>query len=225
MIMKKWIAAFAAVCMTVVALTSCDIGLRHKNYEDNVTSSEYFEFTLIGEEYEISMKADAVLPEAVYLPTTYEGKPVTAIGEEGFAFAAGLKTVTVPESYKKIGMAAFQGAPDLKKADVLGDGLTEVGAFAFQDCVKLSEYVFNKSLKTIGQFAFANTAIYKFAPAGVVSIGKYAFYNCSALKTVVIPASLTELGEKAFGNCVFTSVSVDSANEFFKVENNEIVAK
>ena len=223
---RKWIATIVAVaCMSVAALTSCDVGLRHKDYEDTVTSSEYFEFTLVGEEYEISAKADMVLPETVNLPTVYEGKPVTAIGDEGFSAVTILKNLTVPDSYKKIGTAAFKGATDLKKVEVLGSSLQEVGAFAFQNCEKLSDYTFNDGLTAIGQFAFAKTAVYKFTPANVETIGKYAFYGCSSLKTVKIPASLTVLGESAFTGCTFTSVSVDAGNTHFTVVDNQIVAK
>ena len=223
---RKWIATIVAVaCMSVAALTSCDVGLRHKDYEDNVTSSEYFEFTLVGEEYEISAKADMVLPETVYLPTAYEGKAVTAIGDEGCSAVTTLKNITVPDSYKKIGTAAFKGATDLKKVEILGSSLQEVGAFAFQNCEKLSDYTFNDGLTAIGQFAFAKTAVYKFTPANVETIGKYAFYGCSSLKTVKIPASLTVLGENAFTGCTFTSVSVDAENAHFTVVDNQIVAK
>ena len=67
------------------------------------------------------------------------------------------------------------------KALNLGEGLTSIGEYAFDDCTELTEVTI---------------------PEGVLAVNDGAFENCTGLKTVRLPDSLVELGSQAFSDCV-----------------------
>lgn len=62
----------------------------------------------------------------------------------------------------------------------IGQGVTYIGAYAFDGCKKLTEAV---------------------VPDGVINIGPAAFYGCSMLASVTIPDTVTRIGINAFYNC------------------------
>ena len=43
----------------------------------------------------------------VVIPSRYDGKPVTAIAENAFAWQSGIKTVVIPDTVTILGEAAF----------------------------------------------------------------------------------------------------------------------
>ena len=76
------------------------------------------EFTLINNdtEYSVSAKDPRTIAGELNIPSTYNGKPVTAIGESGFSSnrigwtepdLPDITSVTIPSSIKTIGSYAF----------------------------------------------------------------------------------------------------------------------
>ena len=85
---------------------------------------------------------------------------------------------------------------------VIGDGVTEIGQYAFFNCSNLASLTIGSSLQSIGVQAFSRCS--KLAsvnlPASVKTIGDNAFYDCSNLSSVVIHAtSVPTCGNDAFG--------------------------
>ena len=85
---------------------------------------------------------------------------------------------------------------------VIGDGVTEIGQYAFFNCSNLASLTIGSSLQSIGVRAFSGCS--KLAsvnlPASVKTIGNNAFYDCSNLSSVVIHAtSVPTCGNDAFG--------------------------
>ena len=66
-------------------------------------------------------------------------------------------------------------------AVVIPDGVTRIGAFAFEDC---------KSLTNIT------------IPDGVTSIGECAFFRCTSLTSITIPDGVTSINYAAFYVCI-----------------------
>ena len=64
--------------------------------------------------------------------------------------------------------------------DVIEDGVTSIGNYAFEKCSNL------ESIEIIGK---------------VTGIGNSAFYGCTSLKNVEIPDSVTKIDSKAFFKC------------------------
>ena len=74
------------------------------------TDSSYFNFTLLlNDTYSISAKDVTNLPNEVSLPSSYNGKPITEIAEQGFA-GCDLNTLVIPEGIKVIAGRAFYGS-------------------------------------------------------------------------------------------------------------------
>jgi len=128
---------------------------------------------------------------ALVIPSTYEGKPVTRIGDWAFYGCVKMTSVTIPDSITGIGYAAFSKCLSLKSIDV-GEGNTE---YSSEDGV-----LFDKNKTQLIHFPAGNGGHYTI-PDGVTSIGDHAFIKCTKLTRVTIPDSITGIGALAFRDC------------------------
>ena len=64
---------------------------------------------------------------------------------------------------------------------VIGDGVTNIGSYAFSHCYGLTSIII---------------------PNNVTSIGDYVFYGCSGLTSITIPNSVTSIGYQVFYGCI-----------------------
>ena len=85
---------------------------------------------------------------------------------------------------------------------VLGDGLTTVTEFLFQELKSLEEVVIGDNVTTIGIYAFDGCVSLKniTIPNSVTSINSYAFYG-SGLKNIKITQNVNTIGDYAFSTC------------------------
>ncbi len=140
------------------------------------------------------------------------------------------------------GAAEWGGAQDTPWADYrsgivrieVQDGITSIGAYAFYNCVNLSEVNLPDDLDIIEEGLFMNCSglaeidipagVSEISdgafdncsglmaieiPDSVTRIGDYAFWNCSSLSDVTFTASVRSIGKEAFFNCALTSVVID----------------
>ena len=71
---------------------------------------------------------------------------------------------------------------------VIGDDVTTIGNYAFNECTNLTSVEIGDSVTTIGHFGF---------------------FSCDSLTSVVIPDSVTTIGDQAFTGCnSLTSVEI-----------------
>lgn len=84
------------------------------------------------------------------------------------------------EMYDFPGGAPWIGSKYSITRVVLSDGITYVGAYAFQDYDALTSVEFGNSL---------------------VSIGKDAFSDCGSLSSITLPATFKKFGENSFRSC------------------------
>ena len=81
------------------------------------------------------------------------------------------------------------------------EGVTHIGDYAFYDASSVLSVQLPKTLKTIGQYAFAESWIGELdIPEGVTEIGSYALSGMGFLKNLVLPESLTTLGSYALSD-------------------------
>lgn len=90
----------------------------------------------------------------VVIPSSYNGKPVTAIGPLAFEECDTIRTVIIPDTVKAIADEAFWGCPALDTL-IIGDGVVSIGESAFANCWYLSTIVMpNMSSYRIPESAF-----------------------------------------------------------------------
>ncbi|MFR5186423.1 MAG: leucine-rich repeat protein [Agathobacter rectalis] len=80
----------------------------------------------------------------------------------------------------------------------INTGITDIGADVFYNVNNLQEVNLPDGLKSIGDWAFANSDIRRLRiPDSVESIGEYAF-SCANCKKIVLPSNLKSVGVNAF---------------------------
>jgi hypothetical protein len=168
-----------------------------------VMPDEYFKFTLLDDgTYEIRARQNAILPDNVVIPSSHDGKPVTAIAREGFFQLRDIETVVIPDTVTNIGNRAFEHCTGLTSVTI-GNGVTSIDQEVFCNCSSLTSITIPDSVTYIGIAAFSNcTGLTSITiPDGVTSIGDAAFYGCDSLTTVYYTgtveqwaATLTYLG-------------------------------
>ena len=161
---------------------------------------------------------------SLIIPSSYQGKPVTAIGYQAFYNCSGLTSITIPNSVTTIGCGAFSDCSSLTNITIpnsvtsidssafyncssltsitIPNGVTTIGASAFRDCSGLTSITIPNSVTSIGESAFRGCNITSIAiPEGVTSIGDYTFSGCSSLMSIAIPEGVTTIGYWAFSGC------------------------
>lgn len=139
--------------------------------------------------------------QSVELPVT-----VSSVGTRTFAGCSALNAVGLG-NVSTIGEAAFNGCSALTEI-AIPNGVETLGNYAFYGCSALATVTLgtqersSSSLKTIGDYAFAETAVKSVVlPNGVSTLGNYAFNKCVSLATVSLGNSLTAIGDYAFSDC------------------------
>lgn len=86
---------------------------------------------------------------------------------------------------------------------VIGEGIENVGKFAFKDLTELEKVRLPSTLKVIGVHAFRNCTNMEYIdiPSGVVSILRGAFNGCTSLKSFTMPDSVETIESDVFKNC------------------------
>ena len=164
------------------------------------------------------VKRGTVTSGEVYIPATYNGLPVTAIGHPNdtdntdnpyvVLISPFCKTsITAvhfiePSNITYIGPYAFSECENLTMTE-LPAKVTSIGKSAFYGCKKLALTSLPAGITSISESAFdgctklALTSL----PAGITSIGSNAFFGCTGLTQIDLPAGITSIGSFAFGYC------------------------
>lgn len=138
---------------------------------------------------------------------------VTSIYNTAFADFSNLQSVTIGNSVKRIGWAAFYNStlPSL----TIPASVTEIEGEVFRSCTKLTaitvdeanpQYksldgvLLSKDGKKLVCCPAGKTGSYTI-PDTVTEIGDYAFYYCFTLTGVTIPDGVTSIGTSAFEGC------------------------
>ena len=103
--------------------------------------------------------------------------------------------------------------PDRMVRAVIGDCITSIGLWAFQNCSSLTSVTIPNSVTEIGWQSFQNCSSLSSItiPNSVTAIGNGAFGGCSRLNSIIIPSGVTIIGDSAFGGCSsLTSINIPS---------------
>lgn len=108
---------------------------------DYFGKGEYFLLVASGESM-INAGKGVDFPEVI-IPSKYNGKKITSIGESAFSGCSGLTSITIPDSVTFIGSSAFSGCSRLTSV-VIPDSVTSIGNYAIN-----SERDFRKTQQKI----------------------------------------------------------------------------
>jgi hypothetical protein len=174
--MKKTLALFLAAIMLVATLafmSSCSGGRE-------IFEGAIWELSEDKESYTLINLEKGYTETSYKVPETVDGKPVTAIADDAFAYNfPDLVSITIPESVTSIGKNAFRDCAALTTVNIPSK-VTVINDQTFLGC---------KSLETVK------------LPDGITKIGDNAFGQCEALKSITIPASVTTIGGWALSDC------------------------
>ena len=111
--------------------------------------------------------------------------------------------VTIPEGVTAIGAYAFNESKSLKSI-TLPDSLTVIVGSAFFSCESLQSITIPEGVTSIGTTAFYGCKALQniTLPNSLTAIGDMAFNGCYSLKSIHIPNSVTSIGNRAFGACI-----------------------
>ena len=138
------------------------------------------------------------------IPSTINGKPVTAIGEKAFQ-GVQITSVVIPEGVTIIGPWAFNN--NLLEAVDIPDSVTAIGEYAFSSN-KLKTVRFPDGITRIEKGVFwLNELVSVTIPSGVTHIGDSAFEE-NSLTSVWFPPSVTHIGSSTFDSNKFTSLTI-----------------
>ena len=154
------------------------------------------------------------------IPSTYNGLPVTSIGDNTFEDCAGLTNITIPNSVTSIGEGAFEFCTSLTSI-AIPDSVTSIGDSTFYYCISLTSITIPDSVTSIGEVAFSLcTSLTSITiPDSVTSIGYYSFEQCTSLTSITIPDSVTSIGAGAFVNCVsLTNITFEGDAPTFETD-------
>ncbi len=174
----------------------------------------------------------------ITVPSNIQGKPVLEIGaysfsnkirnvvlsegildvnQNAFRYSEKLLSLRMPLSLIKIGAYAFYNTAidsvviGQTEASLQNSRLTEVGDYAFFNCLDIASVTVPPQVDRIGHYAFAadwqNGAVMSLSSITFLGqkmsyIGRYAF-AATKLETVTLPENLIKIGEGAFSGCQY----------------------
>lgn len=164
-----------------------------------------------GTEYAVAGLSERQTEGYVVIPESYEGLPVTQIGEAAFADCFNLTGVTIPQTVTKIGNYAFSGC-ELLTALAFPEGLEQVGEYLVKGCVSLSSITVEEGceayfaegnclVESETKTLVAGCAASEIPPLKVQTVAEGAFADQRGLEKIYFPAGVREIGRYAFLGC------------------------
>ena len=183
------------------------------------TANEYFSFEKNDEGYTIYVNEnrDKELPAEILIPSVYNGKPVTSIGDWAFYNCDGLTSIVIPSSVTEIGNGVFDGCNGLTSITI-PDSITSIGGTrAFDELNNLKYNEYDNGLY-LGNESNPYVVLIKENNKDVTTcvinentkiIYDEAFSRCGGLTSIVIGSGVTSIGGYAFCGCDgLTSVNI-----------------
>lgn len=150
----------------------------------------------------------------VCIPSEYNSKPVTSIGNEAFRNVDALLKIIIPDTVTSIGEKAFYSCYYIKSISI-GSGVTEIGSEAFSNCNALEYFVVsddNVAYTCVDGILYdvnkTNILLVPISISGDItipdtatSIGEGVFQNREKLTGITIGNGVISIGKCAFWNC------------------------
>ena len=187
---------------------------------DESGGTEGLVFTLSDDGTHYSVTGYIGSAKEVYVPSVYQGLPVTVIGDSAFRWCKEFESVTIGNGVRSIGEFAFFGCINLMSI-IIPDSVTFIGEQAFSSCDQLASMMVstgnpvyhsagNCLIETESKTLIAGCKNSVIPDDGsVIIIGDSSFSGCTSLTGIEIPDSVTLIGECAFSGCdSLTSIEI-----------------
>lgn len=183
------------------------------NYEqDNLALVKLFEFTRTDDAFELKryLQPDNSAITEIEIPLAFRFVRVGSIAPKAFKDAIYLKSVTIPETVRRVGGRAFEGCTSLENI-VLPASLKITDGGLFSRCNSLRRVELPEGVDIIRPNTFSQCPELEeiVLPKAVCIIHDGAFSDCPKLRSIIFPEdnTITLLGT-AFKNCPLLSPDV-----------------
>ena len=204
------VVMFPCVCL----FSGCDLFNNNQTGNQVDENPQGLSFSLLDDNtYGVSVGTATQLSN-ITIPSTYLGKSVTKIIDEGFRECSNLKSIAIPNSVTSIGNIAFFGCSSLTSI-VIPECVTSIGEYAFSYCNSLTNITIPNGITNIEKETFGNcNSLTSIAiPNSVKRIGSFAFYDCSSLTSIIIPNSVEIIDGHAFIGCGSLTIYCEATSQ------------
>ncbi len=179
----------------------------NKGFVFEAKNDSNFKYT-VGSDDTVTITGIREVSASLSIPTTINGKTVTAIGNNAFRNKTQITTVSIPEGIKSIGGRAFAGTSI--SYVIIPASVDTIQYQAFENCLSLQSVTFNGTAVTLintGAFrgCSALTTVKNFEKLST-KIGSQVFANCTALGTLRIGKGVTSISGDAFSGCTALTI-------------------
>lgn len=142
---------------------------------------------------------------------------MTSISGKALTYCTGLTSVTIPSSVTSIEKGAFSNCTGLSSVTIDSNSImtntSRENTISSIFGTQVKKYIIGNNVTTIGDYAFDECSGLKSVsiPNTVTTIGGCAFWGCSGLTSVTIPNSVTTIGGRAFYGCALKSVTLPNS--------------
>ena len=133
----------------------------------------------------------------VVVPQTYQGKPVTVILENAFYKNYSMRSISIPNTVKVIGVGAFEEARALASIEVREIEGAINPIYSSYDGALIKNDLGTVYLEFVPRVKSGTLTI----PEGVDAIRAKAFYFTPFIEKVIISQDVTAIADQAFYNC------------------------
>lgn len=153
----------------------------------------------------------------VVIPETVNNINVTGIAANAFRYCSSITSVIIPTTVTSIGEYAFCECTSLTSINI--PTITTISVGCFKGCKSLESVDFN-NVTTIEDLAFAECSSFNMVlPNTITSVGIRAFHH-TGITNLSISENLSSIGDGAFCWCPLESISIDSGNTNYIIEDD-----
>lgn len=199
--MKKVLSIFLILALV---FTTIPLATHADTAEDRVDANG-FAYRIEGDTAIIT-RYDKEVPNHFVIPSTEEGKPVTAIAD-GFSYYlnnSANSTLELPSTITYIGSRAFDSCGFVGTL-TLPSGLKTIGVSAFAVNGFTGDLVIPETVTSLGANAFDGCTSFNgrlTLPSGLTKIKDATFWRCGFTGSLTIPPNVETIGYSAFEECV-----------------------
>lgn len=131
------------------------------------------------------------------------------ICRDAFSGCASIDSLVLPDSVSELGTYAFTNCVGLKEIKI-GKGLSKLSRGVFRGCSRIHELVVPENILLIEEGAFCKCTNLErvYMETGIQRIKNHAFYGCHKLAEIHLPASILSLDKAVFADCPVVHIKV-----------------